>query len=198
MPLTLTAFLGVRMRVSVRFVLRRAAAALVAAGLLATGPALAQTPASAAAAAELVTLLQARQLDAVAARHPSRPNTYVAALHFPGQLLVVVAEYSVPALINEKLLRGDYRDVYIDLNSASDPATKTLVTDMGADGLQPRRRGSDDPFDMQDMPTASIRFDGRWRDQKLSEQEYMKIYTESEQAYAEALRALVAELKAGG
>lgn len=155
----------------------------------------AQAPVSQTPATELVSLMEARKLDAVAARHPSRPETYVAALYFPGQLLVVWADYPVPALLNEKLMKGAYRDVYIDLNSASDPATKTLVTDMGGNGLHPRRDG--DAFDMQDMGTRSIRFDGRWRDQKLSEQEYMKIYTESDQAYAEALSALVAELKQG-
>ena len=164
---------------------------------LAAVPASAQTPASQAAAIELVALMEAGKLDAVAAKHPTRANGFVAALHFPGQLLVVWADYSVPVLLNEKLLNRDYRDVYIDLNSASDPSTKTLVTDMGGDGLHPRRRGDDVPFDMQDMGTRSIRFDGRWRDQKLSEQDYMKIYTEADQAYAEALGALVAELKGG-
>jgi hypothetical protein len=162
-------------------------------GVLQAVPAAAQEPASHAPAAELLALMEGRKLDAVAARHPSGPNTFVAALHFPGQLLVVWADYSVPVLINEKLLNGDYRDVYIDLNSASDPATKTLVTDMGANGLRPRRDG--DAFDMQDSGTRTIRFDGRWREQKLSEQEYMKIYQESDAAYADALRALVAELK---
>lgn len=157
----------------------------------------AQGPASAAPAAELVSLMEARKIDAVAARHPSREGAFVAALHFPGQLLVVWADYPVPVLLNEKLLNGAYREIYIDLNSASDPATKTLVTDMGADGLHPRRDG-DDPFDMQDSPSGAVRFDGRWRDQKLNEQAYMKIYSASDAAYAEALGALVAQLKGGG
>jgi hypothetical protein len=174
-----------------------AAVALAAVSVAAPPAGAQQTPASQAPAVELVALLEARKLDAIAARLPSNPDVFVAALHFPGQLLVVWAEYPVPALLNEKLLRGDYRDIYIDLNSASDPATKTLVTDMGANGLRPRRNGSDDPFDMQDTPTGSIRFDGRWRDQKLSEQEYMRIYAEADKAYAEALNALLGQLRQG-
>lgn len=175
----------------------RLAAACAAAGLLVGGVGRAQEPLSAAPAAQLVELLEARKLDSVAARHPRLEDTFVAALYFPGQLLVVWAQYPVPALLNEKLLKREYRDVYIDLNSASDPSTKVLVTDLGANGLRPRRNGDDDPFDMQDMPGRSIRFDGRWRDQKLSEQEYLAIYAESDKAYAEALAALVAYLKAG-
>ena len=185
------------MRVRIGALGRVAVVASLVAGVLGVPAALAQEPASQAPAAELLALLEARKLDAVAARHPSSPNTFVAALHFPGQLLVVQADYPVPVLINEKLLNADYRSVYIDLNSASDPATKTLVTDMGVNGLRPRRDDNDGPFDMQDMDSRSIRFDGRWRDQKMSEQEYMKIYAASDKAYAAALRALVAELKKG-
>lgn len=185
------------MHTSSRFLRQSLAALCLVSGLASAVPAAAQEPASAVPATELVALLQAKKLDAVAARHPSQPNTFIAALHFPGQLLVVWADYPVPVLLQEKLHNADYRSIYIDLNSAADPATKTLVTDMNADGLRPRRGGDDEPFDMQDMGTRSIRFDGRWRDQKLSEKDYMATYQESDRAYAAALAALVAELKGG-
>ena len=35
------------------------------------------------------------------------------------QLIVVAARYAAPPLLNEKLAQGNYRDVYIELNSAS-------------------------------------------------------------------------------
>ena len=57
---------------------------------------------SAALAKELTGLLQQRKLDSVAARHPAAADQFVAALYFPGQLLVVWAKTSAPAIINEK------------------------------------------------------------------------------------------------
>src|SRR5262245_12062896 len=79
----------------------------------------AQDAKSAALAKELTDLLQQRKLDSVAARRPGSPDQFVAALFFPGQLIVVLARTTAPAVLNEKLIRREFRDVYIDLNSAS-------------------------------------------------------------------------------
>jgi hypothetical protein len=154
----------------------------------------AQESKSAANAKEVAALMAARKIDSIAARHPAAPDQFVAALHFPGQLLVVWARYSAPGLLNEKILKGEYRDVYIDLNSASIVESKVLVTDLGADGLQARRE-ENQPFDQQDAGGKGIRFDGNWREDKMSEQEYMKIYAEADAAYTQALGALLTELK---
>ncbi|MGE3276176.1 MAG: hypothetical protein AB7O67_13765 [Vicinamibacterales bacterium] len=160
--------------------------------LLAAGPVAAQDPASAAAAQALVSMLESQKLDAIAARVGD--DEYVAALFFPGQLLVVRARYAAPAVLNEKLLNKQYRDIYIDLNSASIPESKMLVTDLGADGLRARRE-RDQPFDTLDSSGTAINFDGNWREDKMSEDEYMKAYTDAEGRYADALQALLAELK---
>lgn len=174
------------------------AVALVAAALLCVAPLStglsAQESTSAAGAKELAGLLEARKLDSIAARHPGAPDQFVAALHFPGQLLVVWARYSAPALLNEKIVKGEYRDVYIDLNSAAIAETRVLVTDLGADGLKPRREDNT-PFDQQDAGGKGIRFDGNWREDKMSEQDYMKVFVDADQAYAQALAALIAQLK---
>lgn len=172
------------------------AAALLCAAPLAT-TLLAQESKSAAGARELAQLLQARKLDSIAARHPGGPDQFVAALHFPGQLLVVWARYSAPALIAEKIAKGEFREVYIDLNSASLPESKVLVTDLGADGLK-AKRVENEPFDQQDAGGKGIRFDGNWREDKMSEQDYMKIFTEADAAYAQAIAALIAQLKKSG
>ena len=54
-------------------------------------------------------------------------------------MMVVSAKYSVPQLLDDKLAKKDYRDVYIDLNSASIPETKIFIEDLGADGLKAKR-----------------------------------------------------------
>lgn len=170
------------------------AAALMAGSLVLAlaAPAAAQTK-SPALAKELATLMAERKLDSVAAR-TSSGDTYVAALAFPGQLLVVSAKYASPALLNEKLVKKAYRDVYIDLNSASVPDSKVLITDMGADGLLATRE-RDQPFDNYVAGNAAIAFDGNWREDKMSEQDYMKRFAEADATYAAALTSLLGELK---
>jgi hypothetical protein len=87
---------------------------------------------------QLAAALDATKLDCIAAKDPARPDTFVAALYFPGsQLLVVSAKYSAPALLVDKLAKKDYRDVYLDLNGASMPGTKVFVEDAGANGYEP-------------------------------------------------------------
>jgi hypothetical protein len=143
---------------------------------------------------ELTEILQQRKLDSIAARHPGGSDVFVAALYFPGQLLVISARTSAPAIVNEKLVRREFRDIYIDLNSASIPESRIMISDGGADGLRSRREPNQ-PFDSQDAGGKSVRFDGNWREDKMSEQDYMKIFTQADEAYMTALQALVSELK---
>jgi hypothetical protein len=157
-------------------------------------PLFAQDSKSAALAKELASLLDAKKLDSIAARAATGSDQYVAALYFPGQLLVVSARYSAPPVLNEKIARSEFKDVYIDLNAASIPDSKILITDLGADGLRPKREANM-PFDTQDWNGKGIRFDGNWREDKMSEQDYMKAYGAADEAYLAALQALVAELK---
>ncbi len=149
---------------------------------------------SATLAKELTSLLQERKLDSIAARHPAAADQFVAALFFPGQLLVVWARTTAPAVLNEKLIRREFRDVYIDLNSASIPESRVMISDSSADGLRPRREANQ-PFDTHDANGKITRFDGNWREDKMSEADYMKIYTQADSAYVTALEALLTELK---
>jgi hypothetical protein len=168
-------------------------ASFIAASLLAL-PASAQDSRSAALAKELTELLGQKKLDSVAAKHPAAADEFVAALFFPGQLIVVTARTTAPAVVNEKLIRREFREVYVDLNSASIPESRVMITDGGADGLRARREPNQ-PFDTQDAGGKSLRFNGNWREQKLSEQDYMKVFSQADEAYVAALQALLAELK---
>jgi hypothetical protein len=171
-----------------------AGAALVASAVLPL--AAAQDSKSAPLVKELTSMLQQRKLDSVAARHPAAADQFVAALYFPGQLLLVSARTSAPAVINEKLVRREFRDVYIDLNSASIPESRVMISDGGADGLRPTREPNQ-PFDSHDANGKSVRFDGNWREDRMSEKDYMAAFSQADELYISALTALVNELKKG-
>jgi hypothetical protein len=146
-------------------------------------------------AKQLAAALDAGHLDSLAAKDPSNPGTFIAVLYFKDvQLLAVSAKYSAPALMAEKIAQKNYRDVYIDLNSASVPESKIFIQDLGADGLK-ARHDDNTPFDTYDAAGKSTAFDGDWKKQKMSEQEYMKIFAASDQRYSEMLTALLAQLR---
>lgn len=161
------------------------------------GAAVAQEPKSVALAKELVTLLDQAKLEAIAAKDPSQSDSYLAALYFTGgQLLVVSARYSVPVLLNEKLAKKDYREIYIDLNSASIAGTKVFIIDLGADGLKPKR-SEGQPFDTFETMTKRVAFDSEWRAQKMTEDQYMAAFADCDEKYAKMLTALIAQAKKG-
>jgi hypothetical protein len=149
-----------------------------------------------ALAKELSDLLTKQKLDAIGTRLTE--DTFAAALFFPGvQLLVVSAKYAAPPLLNEKIVNRQYRDVYMDLAAASVPESKTMFEDMQADGLKPERRG-DSPFDSVTRGTDPMfLLDGDHRKKKLSEDQYLKAFSEFEGEYEKVLTALIAEAKKG-
>jgi hypothetical protein len=160
----------------------------------AAGP---QDPKSADLAKQLAQLLDDKKLDAIAAADADAPGTFVAALYFPGtQLLAVSAKYSAPSLLNEKLAKKDYRDIYVDLSSASIAGSKVFVMDTFGDGLVAKPKG-DAPADSVERGTSSTSFDGDFKKAKLSEADYAKAFDEADAAYAKILQTLIAKLKSG-
>ena len=168
----------------------------LAALLLCPGLAHAQAPTSKSAplANELVKLLDSMKLDAVAGSRGAS-NEFVAAMYFPGsQLVVVNAKTTVPDRMKYLILQKSYKDLYVELNGAVDQASKTFISDLGANGLQFRRE-KNQPFDTVDVTGKTTAFDGDWRKAKLSEQEYTKIYLSHDEAYSQMLQALIETLK---
>ncbi len=157
-------------------IFRRAAVVAALAAVAVAGPARAQESESAPLAAELAELLGAAQLGAIAAKDSADDDRFVAALSFPGSLLVVSARYEVPLYVEQKIADRQYREVYIDLNAASIPQTKVLITDTGADGLT----ADDDSADMVDTGSGPARYDGGG---------------DADAQYARMLRALIAEAR---
>jgi hypothetical protein len=158
-----------------------------------TVSAFAQDPVSSAPARELAQLLADKKLDSFAARMPGSPDEFAAALVFPGQMIVVWAKFSAPTMLNEKIIRRDYKEAYLDLNSASTPDSRHFVTDLGADGL--RKGGKNQPADSHDMVAKNMRFDGSWKEDKMSEADYVKAHTEADASYAKVLGILIEQMK---
>ena len=122
-----------------------------------------------AMAKQLTDLMQAQKLDAIATR--TGEDHFAAILFIPGvQMLVVSARYTAPALLNEKILGRQYRDVYLDLASASVPDSKLFIEDMQADGLRAQRVG-ETPFDIVTKGAgAAFTCDGDHKKKKISEE----------------------------
>jgi hypothetical protein len=149
-----------------------------------------------ALAQTLTTLLDGAKLTAIAAKDPSDPDAFVAAMYFSGsQLLLVSAKYHPAVILNGKLEKKDYQEIYIDLNSASVAATRVFIEDLGADGLK-----ADHPdgvaFDSIDRAGKRTVFDSDWKkDQKLTDEQYAKLFADADALYSRLLQALINQAK---
>jgi hypothetical protein len=156
----------------------------------------AQESKSAPLVKQLIAALEAAKLDSVAAKDPSNQDVYVGALYIPGsQLLVISNKYSVPAALDGRLSKKEYRDLYIDLN-ASPANQRVFIEDLGADGLK-ARRDENQPFDSAEVNGTRTMFDSDWKKQKLSEEDYTKAFGAADDRYVQILTALLAQLKKG-
>ncbi len=145
---------------------------------------------SSALAEELGKLMDDAGLTAVSARYPDVENRYAAALYFSGrQLLVIAGDYEAPQLLNVKIVAGNYRDVYVDLNSSSPPETRLFVDDYGANGLA--RMPVDGITDRFTRANQVLLFNGDWDGQQLSETSYNEAYSTADSDFAEMLSLLI-------
>jgi hypothetical protein len=156
----------------------------------------AQESKSTALAKDLTALLDAAKLTAIAAKDGSDPEAFVAAMYFSGsQLLIVSAKYSPAVLLNDKLANKDYQEVYIDLNSASVASTRVFVEDLGADGLKAEHEEGT-AFDSIDRGGKRTLFNASWRkEQKLSDEQYAKLFADADALYSRLLQALITQAK---
>ena len=144
-------------------------------------------------AAALAKQLAEAKLQYIATKDPTDPGRFVAAMHLPGaQLMIVSARYGAPALLNEKVLLGKFQDAYIDLNSASEAATRVIVEDLRADGFA-LAKGKDMLRDSFEANGKRVVFDFDWRKQKLTEAEYFSTLEAADTQYARMLALLIAE-----
>ncbi|HEY3158786.1 MAG TPA: hypothetical protein VGJ78_07480 [Vicinamibacterales bacterium] len=167
--------------------------ALAAVLLLAPAAASAQDSKSAASVIEFVKMLDSMKLDSYAVKGASA-NEYVGVLYFPGtQLLVVSAKFDTPYRADSLIQMKDYRDLYIELNSASMPNTKVFVSDLSANGLKAKKDGN--LYDTADIGGKTFNFDGDWKKAKITEDDYTKAYSTTDEQYSQMIQALLAGLK---
>jgi hypothetical protein len=176
---------------------RMALGTVLAATLGVTGAASAaddaKTSKSSVQAAALAKQLAQAKLQYIATKDPTEPGRFVAAMHVPGnQLMIVSARYGAPALLNEKVLLGKFQDAYIDLNSASEAATRVIVEDLRADGFA-LTKSKDALRDSFESNGKRVIFDFDWRKQKLSQAEYFSTLEAADSQYARMLELLIAE-----
>ena len=178
---------------------RSVAAALLASVALAHGPLVfAAAPGqeaeskSAPLAKELVDLLVKNNITSIAARDPIERDRFIAALFYPGQLMVITGKYTVPVLLDEKISFDKYMDVYVALNGAAVPDSKIFIEDQFANGIVATKNT---PFDSWVVGEKAVLFDGDHRKAKLSRDEYRKVVSDADQQYAKLLELLIAEAK---
>lgn len=156
-----------------------------------------QASKSAAVAKELSQRLDQAKLQHIAARDPEDPNRFIAAMYFPGmQIVAVSGKYSVPVLLNEKLMAKKYQDVYIDLSSASERDSRITIEDLRCDGL-PVARKKDAPNDAWEQGASRVVFDFDWKKQKLTEKDFFEKLNAADAAYTRILGILLEEAKKG-
>lgn len=185
------------MSMQCRKIRARILASLMSGILWTATEAAAQTEGSGSAEAVRAFLftLEQHQLEAAAAEYPNEPDRFTAALHLPGaQLLAISATSAYAPHVRELIQKGDYRQVYSHLSTASEPSGRFFVQDLGADGLH-RTREDDDPFDIiwEDDVTQRI-YNGDWSSEGISETEYRRRFETDDQRYARLLHVLITGL----
>jgi hypothetical protein len=135
------------------------------------------------------------KLDYIAASDPGEPGRWVAAMHMAGvQISLISAKYSVPELLREKMVSHKYQDIYVDLSSASDRASRVIIDDLKGNGLA-RVKPKAPPFDVYESGGKKTTFDFEWRKQKLTEEEFFKTLETADEQYARLLGLLLDEAK---
>ena len=69
-----------------------------------------------------------------------------------------------------------------------------FIEDPGADGIRAKRE-ENQAFDQCEIGGKRMMFNGDWKAQKLSEDEYMKAYSAADDRYSQILSALLAQAK---
>ena len=95
------------------------------------------------------------KLDAIAAADPAGPGTFVAALYFQGTSSWSCRPSTRRRAADREDQEKNYRDIYIDLSSASVAGSKVFVIDAGVDGLAPKP--GDDGADSYEDGTKQVR-----------------------------------------
>jgi hypothetical protein len=148
---------------------------------------------SAPLARELTGVLQQRQQDACAVADPADGQRFVAAMLFPGQLLVIGARYPLAGQLQPLLESKSYREIYAALHSAADRSGRLFVHDMGGDGIRAQPEGATDII-YEDGQQQTV-FDGHPERRDLSSAAYKAKFQHADEEYSRMLELLVAHAR---
>jgi hypothetical protein len=158
-----------------------------------SGEGAAQRLLSPEAARELVRALDSAGREDIATVDSADSGTFVAALHVPGGLMLVVsARHPSVEGLTHRIAARQYRDVYLDLQGTPTPQHKFFVQDSGADGIsnaRPEGGGVDVLY--EDDVTQTL-FNGQPKAQKLTPAEYAARLAATDARYASLLTLLTA------
>lgn len=160
---------------------------------------------SAAPVKELVGLLEAKKLTSFLVKDPAGESRFIAVLLIPGtQLLVVAANYEGSTDMEYFLYSKEFMRAYQDLNASIHSKNKVFVEDLIANGLK-AIPGKDEAPDSMTVGGSRRAFDGDFADpkrrnqqNKISQDDYLKAYSEADEAYTKLLGALIEGLKKAG
>jgi hypothetical protein len=144
---------------------------------------------------QLTTALTEQGLEAIAAQDPDESDRFIAALFRDAQLLVVSVRHPSPAALGARLVRKEYRDIYLDLSSASESGDSWFLQDMQADGLPSTRAQTADL--LYEGTASPVVFNGDWKQHGGSESDYDKRLSEADQRYSRMLEILIRQAQAG-
>jgi hypothetical protein len=168
---------------------------LIAATTSAAAALEAQESKSAPLAKQLSQALDDAKLESIASSDPATGG-FVAALYIPGtQLLVVSGKLANPAVGNIRLSKREYRELYMDLMGAAVAGSRQFATDVSCDGLV-FKPDDDVPADTWEIADKTQSFEGP-KKTKLTEEEYVKAYSDADAQYAHILQLLIAKTKPG-
>ncbi len=173
-----------------------AAAVMCAAAIAYPTLAAAQESKSGPLARQLTQLLDAAKLESFAAPDPTGGG-FVAAIYVPGaQLLVVSGKFLTPDIGVYRLEKKEYKELYMDLMGGSVAGSRLVASDVSGDGFaaKPKR---DVPPDSWERDNKTHVFEGS-RKAKLSDELYLKAYSDADTEYARILGLLLAHAKPKG
>ncbi|HVL67505.1 MAG TPA: hypothetical protein VM364_09605 [Vicinamibacterales bacterium] len=173
-----------------RTVLTAALAAMALAASLAAAPAVrgdseAKSP---LLVKQLMSLLAARQMEAIATVDPADHGRIVAALAFPGiQLLVISSHHKNADYLQMQITKRQFREVYDALQHGTVQG-RLFFHDLGCDGFAHDGEYIDLFYEGASQRTM---FDGNWMAQSLTQAEYEALRKKAEEKYAAALTLLI-------
>jgi len=153
-----------------------------------------RTSRSETVAGELARRMAHAKLDAYAVRDPDAPNSFIAALLFPGvQLLVVCGQPTSPTAVESLLNQKQYADVYAMLHQAVVPGSKIFFQDLNADGLHAKAPGA--PDIVYEHVTTQLVFDGAPAKRHFTDAQYEEQFAAADARYERLLSVLLDGLK---